>query len=138
LKIGADFSSLRNPGSRKFKLILHLMSWRSGRSEWVNYYSECAHVPKILDDKIKQVSDYLDIFSPEVVYDLGANTGVFSRIASDRGINTVSMDIDPGCREGIFPDYTQKAFESEFTQFFEIVKSKKVGDSESYSLPHEK
>ena len=30
---------------------------------------------------------------------MGANTGVFSRIASERGVLTVSMDIDPSCVE---------------------------------------
>jgi hypothetical protein len=33
-------------------------------------------------------------------------------------------------REDIFPNYTQKAFENEFLQFFNIIKSEKVGDSE--------
>ena len=33
-------------------------------------------------------------------------------------------------RQDIFPNYTQKVFESEFGQFFNIVRSDKVGDSE--------
>ena len=33
-------------------------------------------------------------------------------------------------REDIFSDYTQKAFEKEFQEFFNIVKSDKVGDSQ--------
>jgi hypothetical protein len=33
-------------------------------------------------------------------------------------------------RVDIFPDYTQEAFEKEFLQFFNIVKSEEVGDSE--------
>jgi ribosomal protein L11 methylase PrmA len=34
-----------------------------------------------------------------VVWDLGANTGRFSRISSGRGIDTVAFDIDPACVE---------------------------------------
>ena len=75
------------------------MGWALPKSEWANYYSECAHVPQFLEEKIKQVASYLDYLNPATVWDLGANTGVFSRIASDRGINTLSMDIDPGCVE---------------------------------------
>ena len=36
---------------------------------------------------------------PETVWDLGANTGRFSRLASDRGIPTAAFDFDPACVE---------------------------------------
>jgi len=73
------------------------MHWRPRKSEWTNYYSESSHVPKFLEEKIKLVTNYLDILKPDTVWDFGANTGVFSRIASDRGISTVSMDSDHSC-----------------------------------------
>ena len=75
------------------------MHWRPRKSEWTNYYSESSHVPKFLEEKIKLVTNYLDILKPDTVWDFGANTGVFSRIASDRGISTVSMDSDHSCIE---------------------------------------
>ena len=181
-----------------------------------------------MKEKIELVTEYLDYLKPSSVWDLGANTGIFSRIASYKNILTVSIDGDPNCvennylqalergeksilplwidlnnpspgigweneerkslwkrgpaetilalalihhlaisnnvplakiallfrntchsliiefvpksdsmtqkllesRQDIFPDYTQKAFEDEFSQFFEIIKSDKVGDSE--------
>jgi hypothetical protein len=204
------------------------MNLDSNRSEWEGYYSECAHVSKNVEKKIELVTDYLDFLKPRKVWDLGANTGVFSRIASDRDIFTISIDGDPNCveasylqalerneknllplwidlnnpspgigwenkermslwkrgpvetilalalihhlaisnnvplakiarllrnschsliiefvpkpdsmvqkllasRQDIFPNYTQKAFESELSQYFNIIKSAKVGDSE--------
>jgi hypothetical protein len=204
------------------------MNLKSEKSEWGDYYSQCAHVPKIVKEKIELVTEYLDYLKPHSVWDLGANTGVFSRVASDRGILTISIDGDPNCvensylqtlksgeknllplwidlnnpspgigwenterkslwergpaetilalalihhlaisnnvplakiallfrntclsliiefvpksdsmvqkllasRQDIFPDYTQKAFESEFSQFFDIIRSEKVGSSE--------
>jgi len=75
------------------------MHWISPKSEWVDYYSDCAHVSEFLEDKVNLVSGYLDFLKPKAVWDLGANTGVFSRIASNKGIPTISMDIDPGCVE---------------------------------------
>ncbi len=36
---------------------------------------------------------------PSMVLDLGANTGIFSRIAADRGISTVALDIDANAVE---------------------------------------
>ena len=204
------------------------MNLKPKGSQWINYYSECAHVPKNVKKKIELVTGYLDFLKPSTVWDLGANTGVFSKIASSRGIFTISIDSDPDCietsylnaldrgeknllplwidlnnpspgigwenkerkslwkrgpadtifalalvhhlaisnnvplakiaklfknschsliiefvpksdamvqklfasRQDIFPNYTQKVFESEFGQFFNIVRSDKVGDSE--------
>ena len=75
------------------------MYWNPSKSEWGDYYSDCPHVPKFLGEKINLVAGYLDFLKPKAIWDLGANTGVFSRISSSRGISTISMDIDPGCVE---------------------------------------
>jgi hypothetical protein len=75
------------------------MYWNPSESEWGDYYSNSPHVPKFLEEKINLVSGYLDFLKPKVIWDLGANTGVFSRISSNKGIPTISMDIDPGCVE---------------------------------------
>jgi ribosomal protein L11 methylase PrmA len=45
------------------------------------------------------VGGHLADIGPAVVWDLGANTGAFSRIAAKRGIDTVAFDIDPACVE---------------------------------------
>ena len=37
----------------------------------------------------------IDQVKPKLVWDMGANTGVFSRLASTKGIATISYDIDP-------------------------------------------
>ena len=75
------------------------MYWNPSKSEWGDYYSDCPHIPKFLGEKINLVAGYLDFLKPKAILDLGANTGVFSRISSSRGISTISMDIDPGCVE---------------------------------------
>ncbi len=45
------------------------------------------------------MTEYLSIVKPDCLWDLGANTGAFSRIASDQGAFTVSIDNDPGAVE---------------------------------------
>jgi len=47
------------------------------------------------------VAEMLDEITPAPasVWDLGANMGLFSRIASDKGIPTISFDIDPSAVE---------------------------------------
>ena len=52
-----------------------------------------------IEHKKQLVASFLDKINPQTVWDLGANIGVFSRIASDKGIQTISFDIDPACVE---------------------------------------
>ncbi|MDE2750930.1 MAG: SAM-dependent methyltransferase [Chloroflexota bacterium] len=75
------------------------LRWDHRRSSWAGYYAGDSYQDAGFDDKRKLVSEYLDVATPKRVWDLGANTGVFSRIASERGAYTVSMDNDPGVVE---------------------------------------
>jgi hypothetical protein len=65
------------------------------KTEWARYYEETNYSAEGFERKKKIVADFLDTVRPETVWDLGANTGVFSRLASRRGIPTVAFDIDP-------------------------------------------
>jgi thiol-disulfide isomerase/thioredoxin len=49
----------------------------------------------VIAEKERLVGAWLDRFRPATVWDLGANTGRFSRLASARGIDTVAFDADP-------------------------------------------
>jgi len=49
--------------------------------------------------KKEALEKFLSLISPRQVWDLGANTGLFSRSASQRGIQTVAFDIDPAAVE---------------------------------------
>jgi SAM-dependent methyltransferase len=67
-----------------------------GDSTWRDYYDEASHYT---DDasasKESTIESFLDQVAPATVWDLGANTGRFSRLASRRGIHTVAFDLDP-------------------------------------------
>lgn len=76
------------------------LSWSRGRSTWVDYYREAeSYSDTALEHKKDLVARFVDEAAPGVVWDLGGNIGVFSRIASERGIATVCFDVDPGCVE---------------------------------------
>ena len=51
------------------------------------------------DQKRRFIAEFLEQVRPASVWDLGANTGSFSRLASDRGIPTAAFDFDPACVE---------------------------------------
>ncbi len=70
------------------------MRWAYGETEWGNYYDDTNYSTTALEHKKIIIDAFLDKIYPEVVWDLGANDGTFSRLAARRGIQTISCDVD--------------------------------------------
>jgi ribosomal protein L11 methylase PrmA len=66
-----------------------------GKTEWADYYDSTNYSETAFEEKKRIVEKYLKMVNPYSVWDLGSNTGEFSRIASEADIPTVSFDIDP-------------------------------------------
>jgi len=75
------------------------LTWNPGDTEWGEYYSATNYSGEAFEAKRELVEDYLQCAAPASVWDLGANTGLFSRLASARGIPTVAFDVDPAAVE---------------------------------------
>ena len=75
------------------------LEWKPGGTEWGDYYNDTNYSDSSFETKRKQISAFLDDINPSTVWDLGANIGLFSRIASARSIATVAFDIDPSAVE---------------------------------------
>lgn len=65
------------------------------QTEWGDYYSDTNYSQESFEYKKKLVSELLEEKKPKMVWDLGGNIGIFSRLASSKGIPTISFDIDP-------------------------------------------
>jgi len=77
------------------KAILSL-KLREIKTEWCNYYSDTNYSNDSFSQKKKLVENFLvRTNNIKTVWDLGGNTGLFSRIASNKNIATISFDIDP-------------------------------------------
>lgn len=66
-------------------------------TEWEDYYNNTNYTELADSNKIKLVEDYLkkiNINNKDIVFDLGANDGKYSRIVSKYGANAISFDID--------------------------------------------
>ncbi len=74
---------------------INKLQWKHGSTEWGDYYDDTNYSRDALGYKLKLVDDYLSELKPSNVWDIGANTGLFSRVASKNNIPTVSFDIDP-------------------------------------------
>jgi hypothetical protein len=75
------------------------MKWSPQGTEWADYYEDTNYSSDALQHKKQIVAEFLDKIDPKSVWDLGANVGMFSRIASGKGIETISFDIDPAAVE---------------------------------------
>ncbi len=76
------------------------LNWKPYGTEWGDYYEETHnYTTSALEHKKTLVDQFLDTAKPGSVWDLGANTGLFSRISSDKKIPTISFDIDPAAVE---------------------------------------
>ncbi len=87
---------------RKLQKLIKKLAWEATGSEWGDYsefhnYSDADHVRK--EDFIR---DAIEAEKPATVWDIGCNTGQFSRIAASRCRQVVSMDIDHVAVERLF------------------------------------
>ena len=77
------------------------LSWTPLQQEWASYYEDTNYTGESFRYKEQLVGEYLDRINPkpDMVWDLGANTGLFSRLAASRGMTTIAFDQDPACVE---------------------------------------
>jgi hypothetical protein len=68
---------------------------KSQNTEWGDYYTFTNYTDKSFANKKEIISGFVDAINPETIWDLGANTGEFTQIASQRGVQCVAFDIDP-------------------------------------------
>ncbi len=69
---------------------------KSQKTEWGNYYEQTNYAQAAFEAKREKVNAFILRVRPRSVWDLGANTGEFSRVASNLGIPTIAFDIDHG------------------------------------------
>lgn len=78
------------------------LRWNTQRTDWADYYQNNSYSAAAFEQKQDLVARVLKNLGPQTVWDLGANTGVFARLASDLGCRTCAFDIDPGCVESAY------------------------------------
>jgi ribosomal protein L11 methylase PrmA len=84
------------------------LNWKPKGTEWADYYTDTNYSSKGFEHKKKMIESFFDKTDVNFVWDLGANTGIFSRISSNKGIPTISFDIDPAAVEKNFLNSVEK------------------------------
>lgn len=88
---------------------VNAITW-STRSAWSNYYAAReSYADAAFAHKDRVVADWLSRAAPSTVWDLGANTGHFSRLAAAAGARTVALDADAACVDVLYRDLRQDA-----------------------------
>jgi SAM-dependent methyltransferase len=75
------------------------LDWAPVGTEWADYADQTSYGAPATQRKDELVRDLLQQAGEGVVWDLGANTGRFSRIAAELGSRVVAWDIDPAATE---------------------------------------
>jgi hypothetical protein len=75
------------------------LHWSPTGTEWAEYYDDTNYSRSAMEHKQELVAQFVEQLCAKVVWDLGANTGIYSRIASKSGAQTISFDIDPAAVE---------------------------------------
>lgn len=64
-------------------------------TQWGNYYDFTNYSKAAMEHKRTLIESFLRRTTTRTLWDLGANTGEFTRIASEFGIECIAFDIDP-------------------------------------------
>jgi len=85
------------------------LKWNPAGTEWGDYYDGTNYTDAAMREKASIVEEYLGRVRPATLWDLGANTGAFSRLAAARGVATVAFDIDPAAVEKNYLDVRRRS-----------------------------
>lgn len=82
------------------------LSWSPAGTQWEDYYEEDKNNYKSESFKHKAslVKKYVEEAKPKVMWDMGANTGYFSKIGADFGAQVMAFDVDYGAIEKNYRD----------------------------------
>lgn len=82
-------------------------------SEWSSYYSDQpSYAPEGFARKLDLVTGWLNRLQPATVWDLGANTGQFSKVAAKQGAQVVALDSDPACVDTLYREARAETLET--------------------------
>jgi hypothetical protein len=101
--INSDKTKLNNKNISKVAILgligslrslIRSLNWSPIGTEWGEYYSDTNYSAISMGTKQQIISEIIDEFNPKVLWDIGGNNGEFTRLASNKGIDSILFDID--------------------------------------------
>jgi hypothetical protein len=91
----AGFSeALIRANVRKMRKVVSGLHWKVQRSEWSDYVADNSYDEENLNEKKNFVREAVQTRHRKLAWDIGCNTGTFSRILAENCKQVVAMDID--------------------------------------------
>lgn len=84
---------------RNLRAAVRRLSWRAAGTEWAEYTTDNSYSEAAARSKRSLVLGHLRESGAGTVWDLGANTGDYSRAARETASHVVSFDVDPAAVE---------------------------------------
>ena len=82
------------------RAVVSRLDWQPSKTAWAEYYQFTNYSEPSFDFKVQFVQEVVERLRPGLVWDLGANTGLFSkRCVRDDNCLVISSDYDPGAVE---------------------------------------
>jgi ribosomal protein L11 methylase PrmA len=75
------------------------LSWKPSGTTWADYAGHTSYEDAATAAKETAVAAALEAAGGQRAWDLGANTGRYSRIAAEQGYRVLALDLDPGAVE---------------------------------------
>lgn len=87
---------------RKLEKVVRALDWKVRGSTWSDYGATTSYTEEGAEEKARFVREVVETRSWGQVWDLGCNTGRFSRIAAERAEGVVAVDLDEVVVEGLY------------------------------------
>jgi ribosomal protein L11 methylase PrmA len=84
---------------RSLRGSIEALQWTPAGTEWADYTSDNNYTDQAARSKRELVTAMLQAADPRTVWDLGANTGEYSRAARATGARVIAFDLDPAAVE---------------------------------------
>jgi ribosomal protein L11 methylase PrmA len=78
------------------------LTWKPAGTEWADYADQTSYDDAATRSKEQLVARFVAALTGRRVWDLGANTGRYSRVAADLGRSVMAFDIDPAAAERLY------------------------------------
>ncbi|OGV89347.1 hypothetical protein A2Z41_00690, partial [Microgenomates group bacterium RBG_19FT_COMBO_39_10] len=111
------FTSLIN----NLETTIKKLEWPETKTEWQDYYSATNYSRTAFAHKKQLVKKYLNQVRPHSVWDLGANTGEFSRLALKKRVQVMAFDFDPSTVEKNYLQVKKKKEKNLFPLLFDLI-----------------
>ncbi len=99
---------------------INALSLRDSVSEWSDYYETHSYTEAGVQKKQELVKRFLQAIRPTTVWDLGANTGCYARLAAEVGAHVTAFEMDPACVELMYQTFRKESMESVLPLCFDL------------------